>query len=372
MHFKGLYCTLLFSVLFLYSNAQQDSIYRLAEQMPILEACQDSSNQKNCTSDRLLRFVYHNLQYPITALEDSIRGQVVIQFVIEKDGTTGPDSLLKDIGGGCGQEAQRIIELLRKAGDIWIPGSNKGDTVRTYFTLPIRFSPPKPVKTLPYTIDGQDTIYLELEKGIQFSNPRDTSMNLMTWIEQSAQYPDVPNPPCANGKIAVELLVNPDGTHKILEIIDYSSLGIDYTYEAINLIGKSQGMWIPAEYKGRPVGSALTLPIEFINEAPTCEMDKKRYQNAREVGNQANLLFVEGLIREAIHRWSLALFWEPENSEWRAARGRAFLELQDYKEACADMTQVQNQLNVTWYAQYLPMVCQLGNQSEPSAGNQEN
>ena len=372
MHIRGLVCIIFLIACQSLSTAQQDSIYRLAEEMPLLKACQDSTDQKDCTSERILRFVYHNLKYPISALEDSLRGQVVVQFVIEKDGSTGPDSLLKDIGGGCGEEALRVIALLRKAGDIWIPAKNKGQVVRTYFTLPIRFAPPKPVKTLPYSINGQDTIYVEIDEGVEFHHPTDTAIGLSKWINQMLKYPEDANKACACGKVTVELLIKPDGTHRIMEVLDYSSLGIDFTYEAIDFIGKTQGMWIPAQYQGRPVGSTIALPLQFISSDPACKEINTRFQNATAIVNQANLLFAEGLLREAIIRWSLALHMIPDNAEWQAARGRAFLELQQYREACYDMTMVQDQLNVTWYAQFLPAICKLGEASGEDTRNDQN
>jgi protein TonB len=43
--------------------------------------------------------------------------------------------LLRDIGGGCGEEAVRVVKMMPK----WIPGKQKGKPVRTQFNLPVKF-----------------------------------------------------------------------------------------------------------------------------------------------------------------------------------------------------------------------------------------
>lgn len=80
----------------------------------------------------LMDYLQHHLHYPE---DSSIVGTVVVSFVVEVDGSLSNFRLLRDIGGGCGQEALRVIKAMPK----WIPGKNKGHAVRSWYSLPILF-----------------------------------------------------------------------------------------------------------------------------------------------------------------------------------------------------------------------------------------
>lgn len=81
-------------------------------------------------------FIEKNLHYPDSACEADIEGSVVVQFVIEKDGTIGRVLVIRDIGGGCGKEAARVVKMMPK----WNPAKNNGKPVRFEFSLPVKFS----------------------------------------------------------------------------------------------------------------------------------------------------------------------------------------------------------------------------------------
>jgi protein TonB len=83
----------------------------------------------------LFRFINKNISYPEQARELGIQGVVVVSFVVRKDGSATDIKLLKDIGGGCGKEALRVVQSM----PYWIPGEMNGTPVNVRFTLPIRF-----------------------------------------------------------------------------------------------------------------------------------------------------------------------------------------------------------------------------------------
>lgn len=86
--------------------------------------------------DALYEFVQKNLEYPRLALENNITGKVYVSFVVEKDGSISFPRLLRDIGGGCGQEALRVVKMMPK----WAPGIQCGKPVRVQYNLPVNFS----------------------------------------------------------------------------------------------------------------------------------------------------------------------------------------------------------------------------------------
>lgn len=85
--------------------------------------------------DALSKFIADNIKYPQLAKENNITGRVFVSFVVEKDGRVGQVKILRDIGGGCGNEAVRVVKMMPK----WKPGKQRGKPVRTQFNLPVNF-----------------------------------------------------------------------------------------------------------------------------------------------------------------------------------------------------------------------------------------
>ncbi len=86
--------------------------------------------------EALYKFLAQNIKYPQLARDNGITGKVYVQFVVEKDGSIANPKVLRDIGGGCGQEAIRVVKSMPK----WTPGKQRGKAVRVQFNLPVNFS----------------------------------------------------------------------------------------------------------------------------------------------------------------------------------------------------------------------------------------
>lgn len=86
--------------------------------------------------EAMYRFLAENIKYPQEAKDKNITGKVYVTFVVEADGSISNPRLLRDIGGGCGQEAIRVVKLMPR----WNPGKEKGQPVRVQFNLPVSFS----------------------------------------------------------------------------------------------------------------------------------------------------------------------------------------------------------------------------------------
>jgi TonB family protein len=83
-----------------------------------------------------LKFLSRNLHYPKSAKENNIQGKVFISFVIEKDGILDDLHVIRGIGGGCDEEAMRVIKLSSP----WVPGTQYGMPMRVKYTIPISFT----------------------------------------------------------------------------------------------------------------------------------------------------------------------------------------------------------------------------------------
>lgn len=83
----------------------------------------------------LQKYLKKELVYPQLALEMSIEGNVFVQMIIEKDGSFSEELVVKGIGGGCDEEALRLIKKMPN----WIPGKEKGNVVRQILIQRINF-----------------------------------------------------------------------------------------------------------------------------------------------------------------------------------------------------------------------------------------
>jgi TonB family protein len=86
-----------------------------------------------------IKYVVESLQYPEEAKKQGIEGTVAIAFVINSDGTISDIEILRAIGGGCEEEALRVIQNAPK----WTPGQQGGKPVNCRMRLPIRFKLPE-------------------------------------------------------------------------------------------------------------------------------------------------------------------------------------------------------------------------------------
>ena len=83
----------------------------------------------------LYQFIKVNMKYPLEAKEKGYRGRVYVNFIVEPDGSLSNIKVLRGIGGGCDEEAVRIVESLPK----FKPGMQNGEAVRVSYMIPINF-----------------------------------------------------------------------------------------------------------------------------------------------------------------------------------------------------------------------------------------
>lgn len=113
-----------------------------AERMPVFGTeCRELSGEerKLCSDRELLRFVQSRINYPAMARENGLSGTVVLQFVVEKDGSVSNVEAARKVAGGCTEEAMRAIEAINTEQAYFEPGSQQGRKVRVRFTMPVKF-----------------------------------------------------------------------------------------------------------------------------------------------------------------------------------------------------------------------------------------
>lgn len=89
------------------------------------------SNEKHF----LQSWVYKYLKYPTSAIEQKVQGQVLVSFVVEKDGSVTNVQVERGVDDRLDDEAVRVISVSPK----WIPGQIRGRKVRTRIVIPVEF-----------------------------------------------------------------------------------------------------------------------------------------------------------------------------------------------------------------------------------------
>ncbi len=101
----------------------EEDVVTFAEQMPEFNG-------------ELLEYLAKNIKYPTEAKENKIEGKVLVEFIVEKDGSISNTKIVKKAGYGFDEETLRVIKAMPN----WKPGKQNGKPVRVSYTLPIRFS----------------------------------------------------------------------------------------------------------------------------------------------------------------------------------------------------------------------------------------
>ncbi len=86
-------------------------------------------------TEAMYKYIYDKIKYPAIARENGISGQVIVQFVVSKEGDIQKAKVVRGIGGGCNEEALRVVNGMPK----WKAGKHNGRAVPVTFTLPIKF-----------------------------------------------------------------------------------------------------------------------------------------------------------------------------------------------------------------------------------------
>ena len=87
-----------------------------------------------------LKFLGKNIKYPVQSQQAGVQGKVIVQFVVEKDGSVSNPKVVRSIDPDLDGEAVRVISIMPK----WKPGMQKGQAVRVKYTVPVTFRLDRP------------------------------------------------------------------------------------------------------------------------------------------------------------------------------------------------------------------------------------
>lgn len=104
---------------------EEETIFEIVEQMPEFPGGQAA----------LMQYLAKNIKYPTIAQENGTQGRVIIQFVVNRDGSIVDPVVVRSVDPYLDREALRVVQTLPK----WKPGQQRGKPVRVKFTVPVQF-----------------------------------------------------------------------------------------------------------------------------------------------------------------------------------------------------------------------------------------
>ena len=238
---------------------ENDSIYQIVDEMP-----QYPGGEK-----AMMEYVAKNVKYPQEAKDKEIQGRVFVGFVVEKDGSVSTVKVLRGIGGGCDEEAVRVVSSMPK----WKPGIKDGKPVRVSYMMPLNFKltegqPAKPAQKAdankPDMKPDKDGVYQIVEEMPRF--PGDEKA-LMEYLKSNLQMPEKYKGDDAEFRLAeyrtfIRFVVTEDGSISDVNLIKKTEGFKDLDDEALRVV-KAMPKWNPGKMGGKPVKVYFNLPVIF-------------------------------------------------------------------------------------------------------------
>jgi protein TonB len=106
-------------------EGDEGEVFQVVEQMPEFPGGMDA----------LMAYLSKNIKYPSIAQENNIQGRVIVEFVVNKDGSIVEPKVMRSVDQSLDKEAMRVISAMPK----WNPGKQRGKPVRVRYTVPVLF-----------------------------------------------------------------------------------------------------------------------------------------------------------------------------------------------------------------------------------------
>jgi TonB family protein len=254
--------------------ANNDSIYNIVEenaQFPGGDAA-------------MYKWIANHLQYPEECRAKNIQGRVIVQFVVNKDGSISDIKVLKSPHSLLSKEAIRVVNAM----PFWKPAKVKGEVVRSSFRLPINFKLAGTQKT--DTITGQEKglkpeitvmakptgkpieeedngLFVDYETSAEFPGGAEA---MYKWIADHIKYPEECKAKGIQGRVTLSFVIEVDGS--VTNVKALRSPDDRLSQEAIRVVS-AMPKWKPATQMDKPVRCNYRLPITF--RLPPAQTEQK-------------------------------------------------------------------------------------------------
>ncbi len=223
-------------------------VFTFVEQMPTFPGGEKA----------LYAFIKKNLVYPKIARMHETEGRVVVKFIVNTDGSLSDISVMRALGDST---AEATIDLIKKMPK-WIPGKQNGVSVKTYYTLPIRFE-------LESEVISTDQPPLRIAEQMPTFPGGETE--LLNYLKTKIHYPEKARELGVQGKVIVQYTINKEG--KVINASVVKGMNNACDVEAIRVVNGMPN-WIPGRQNREAVDVQLYLPIVFSLASSINENDR--------------------------------------------------------------------------------------------------
>ena len=119
----------IFATQSVYAQQEENQVYPVTETKP----------QYPGGEAALMQYIASAIQYPTTAINANVQGRLVVQFIVEKDGSIGE---IKVVSGQHPVLDAEVVRAVKNIPEKFIPGTVNGEIVRCFFAQPINFKLP--------------------------------------------------------------------------------------------------------------------------------------------------------------------------------------------------------------------------------------
>lgn len=240
---------------------EQDEIFQVVEEQPMYPG----------GMEELMKYMQKEIKYPKEAADKGIGGRVIVQFVVNTDGSICEEKVVKSAEPSLDAEALRVVRGMPN----WTPGKQRGEPVRVRFTLPVAFSAqgggntsgtPHTATTVTINESAQaqaaslktdEEIFQVVEEMPEY--PGGMS-ELMKYFSTNMRYPKEAQDKGIQGRVIVQFVVEKDGS--ITEAKVVRSVDPQLDAEALRVVN-AMPRWTPGKQKGKAVRVRYTLPVMF-------------------------------------------------------------------------------------------------------------
>ena len=107
------------------AKVDENGVHQVCEEMP-----EFPGGMAEC-----MKYLSKNINYPEDCKKEGIQGRVIVQFVVDKDGSIKSPKVARSVHPSLDAEALRVISSSPK----WKPGKQKGEAVKVKYTIPVLF-----------------------------------------------------------------------------------------------------------------------------------------------------------------------------------------------------------------------------------------
>ncbi len=228
-------------------NSEEGEIFQVVEEQPMFPG----------GMEEMMKFLQENIKYPKEAQEQGKQGRVIVQFVVNKDGSISDAKVMKPVDPLLDAEALRVVSEMPN----WTPGKQRGELVRVRFTLPVTFKlnndASKQAAEVKHPEVTGDEIFQVVEHQPEFPGGMEA---LMKHLSKEIKYPKEAQEQGTQGRVIVQFVVRKDGSITDAKVMKPVDPLLDA--EALRVVSEMPN-WIPGKQRGEAVNVRFTLPVTF-------------------------------------------------------------------------------------------------------------